>query len=293
MWNTAKRTVMGVALGALAIGVTGCATMAEQRTVAYGEPDTSALGVQPPRANTIYGMTRLMRSQGKTEQAELALIGLMKEYPNYSPAYNDLAEIRVQQGRLEEAVHYIERGLEIAPNDVVLLNNAGVCALMKQEYEAALEYFKSASMLAPYENRYRANVALATGLTGDIEGSRALYSQIVSAEQANHNAEVIQSIVAPPATVAAVEPPAPLTLEELALLVPAPEPIPLPNPVTTEETISSQGAVIAAPVASEIAPESSESNVEEIEPAQDEPTVPASSSEDAKPVEQDVLTPED
>lgn len=290
MWYVAKKTAMGLALGALALGAMGCATTGQQKTVAYGAPDTSSIGEQAPRANTIYGMTRLMRSQGKTEQAEVALIGLMKEYPTYSPAYNDLAEIRVQQGRLDEAINYIERGIEVAPNDVVLLNNAGVCALMKHKYGDALDYFKRASMLAPYENRYRANVALAMGLTGDIEGSRALYSQIVSTEQANHNAELIQSIVGPPATVAAAEEPAKLSLEELALLVPAPEPIPLPNPVTTEETITSRGTVISEAAPSEGAPESGAAPADEIEPAQDGSTY---SNQEAKPVDEDVLTPED
>jgi tetratricopeptide (TPR) repeat protein len=187
----------------------------------------------------------------------------MKEYPDYSPTYNDLAEIRFQQGRLEEAVHYIERGLEIAPNDAVLLNNAGVCSLIKHDYQAALDYFKRASQIAPYESRYRANVALAMGLTGDLEGSRALYGQVVSAEAADHNAQLIQSLVAPPAPQEVAEETTPLSFADFALLAPqetvpdrqpiaepapivapevpaAPETFSAPQPVTTGETIASQ-----------------------------------------------------
>lgn len=197
MWYTTKKTALGLALSALAMAGTGCARTAQDNSMAYSQPDTKAIGPQAPRANTIYGMVRLMRSQGKTEQAELALVGLTREYPNYSPAYNDLAEIRIQQGRLEEAVAYVEKGLEVAPNDAVLLNNAGVCSLMKHDYEKALEYFKRASILAPHENRYRANVALAMGLNGDVEGSRALYNQIVSAKDAEHNTELIKQMLAP------------------------------------------------------------------------------------------------
>ena len=91
----------------------------------------------------------------------------------------------------------MDKGLEIAPNDAVLLNNAGVCSLMKHDYEKALDYFKRASIIAPVESRYRANVALALGLTGDTEGARALYYQIVSAKEAEHNMEVIRQMVAP------------------------------------------------------------------------------------------------
>jgi Flp pilus assembly protein TadD len=196
MWYVTKKVALGLAVSAMALTGIGCATTREH-TIAYAEPDTQAIGPQAPRANTIYGMTRLMRSQGKTEQAELALIGLTREYPNYSPAYNDLAEIRLKQGRLEEAQAYVDHGLEVAPNDAVLLNNAGVCALIKHDYETALDYFRRAEIVAPYESRYRANVALALGLTGDVEGSRALYYQIVSAEDAEHNTELIQQLLSP------------------------------------------------------------------------------------------------
>jgi len=197
MWYTAKKVTLGVAVSALALVGAGCNTTGKDQSIAYAQPDTKDIGPQAPRANTIYGMTRLMRSQGKTDQAELALIGLTREYPNYSPAYNDLAEIRISQGRLDEAIAYVDKGLEIAPNDAVLLNNAGVCALLKHDYEKSLDYFKRAEAIAPYESRYRANVALATGLNGDIEGSRALYYQIVSADAADHNAEVIRQMLTP------------------------------------------------------------------------------------------------
>jgi Flp pilus assembly protein TadD len=197
MWYRTKHTALGLALSALAVAAGGCATTPRNDAIAYSKPDERMTGPQPPRANTIYGMTRLMRSQGKVEQAELSLVGLTREFPNYSPTYNDLAEIRLQQGRLEEAVDYINAGLNVAPNDAVLLNNAGVCALLKHDYPKALAYFKRASIIAPYENRYRANVALAMGLNGDAEGSRALYYQVVSADAADRNTELIKELLAP------------------------------------------------------------------------------------------------
>ncbi len=249
MWHTMTRAAVGLALGALSIGATGCATKAPGSNISYAEPDTEAIGPQAPRANTIYGMTRLMRAQGNTEQAELALIGLMKEFPEYSPAYNDLAEIRIQQGRFEEAIHYINRGLEIAPNDAVLLNNAGVCALIKHDYAKALGHFQRALDLAPYESRYRANVALATGLNGDIAGSRALYQTIVSKEATEHNIALIESIIAPTAVASPADATTPAAPFDFALLAPqelagpalAPalpeQPVAAPQPETEAEIL--------------------------------------------------------
>lgn len=198
MKHVMQKLGMAVALTALVAIGSGCArTVKAQTGQSFAIQDEEVVGGQPPRANTIYGMARLMRAQGKSDQAELALIGLLKEYPNFSPTYNDLAEIRMEKGQLQQALHYLEQGLEVAPNDPVLLNNAGVCALLKHDYEGALRHFKKAASLAPYESRYQANVALALGLNGDVESSKAMYRQIVSEKDAEFNAALIQQLMAP------------------------------------------------------------------------------------------------
>jgi Flp pilus assembly protein TadD len=188
----------------LAVGAAGCATTqaAEKDKPAPTRKEAKASkkaeGESPsPQAKTEYGMCRIMRAQGKTEQAEVALVGLMSKHPEFAPAYNDLAEIQLERGKLDEAVKYLEKGLAVAPTDAVLQNNAGVCALMKHDYAAALEHFQAAAAIAPYEQRYKANVALATGLNGDTEKSKALYSEVLSGDEAEHNTEIIKGLLAP------------------------------------------------------------------------------------------------
>jgi len=199
MWNVTKRMIAGVALGAVAIIASGCATTQAAQKDARGEREEQADGTSP-KAKTMYGMCRIMRAQGKTEQAELALVGLMSEYPSFSPAYNDLAEINLERGHLDRAMHYLNEGLKVAPTDPVLQNNAGVCALLQHDYAKALEHFQAATAIAPYEARYKANVALATGLNGDPETGRALYKDVVSGEVADYNTEIVKGLLAPQET---------------------------------------------------------------------------------------------
>ncbi len=203
MWNGMRRAIAGLALGAVAVTTSGCATMGGLKQAKLDRAGEDAQSDSPDaRPNTMYGMCRILRAQGKTEQAELSLIGLIREFPDFSPAYNDLAEIRLERGRLDEAVKYLEDGIAVAPTDPVLQNNAGVCALLKHDYPKALAHFQAAAAVAPYEQRYKANVALATGLNGDPDSGKALYKGVVSDEAAEFNTELIKKMLAPQENIA-------------------------------------------------------------------------------------------
>lgn len=198
MWNGTRRAIAGLALGALVVTTGGCATtMAAHKEARLNHAEDAQSDSPDARPNTMYGMCRILRAQGKTEQAELSLVGLVREFPEFSPAYNDLAEIRLERGRLDEAVKYLEDGMKVAPADPVLQNNAGVCALLKHDYPKALAHFQAAAAVAPYEPRYKANVALATGLNGDPDAGKALYKGVVSDEAAEWNTELIKKMLAP------------------------------------------------------------------------------------------------
>jgi serine/threonine-protein kinase len=98
----------------------------------------------------------------------------------------------MRQGRVHEAVDVLSGALQIRPRDPVLLNNLGMCFLVRKEYEKALEQFTKAAGLIPESKRYRANMATTLGLLGRHEESSALLQQILPEEKAQHNAEVLR-----------------------------------------------------------------------------------------------------
>ncbi len=134
-WHKIMKYAALVALvGVVAITTGGCASMAgNPATRSAGLADSELLRNHPPNANTVYGMARLLRSQNKNGQAEFVLLGLLRNHPTFGPAYNDLAEIRMSQNRFDEAVEYLDQGIAVSPNDAVLVNNAGVCAVLKRD----------------------------------------------------------------------------------------------------------------------------------------------------------------
>ena len=132
---------------AIAVLAVGCATM-PGAGVEAGLRSADA-HYQDPTAKTLYAMSRVLQSQGKLPQAESVLLRLIKEYGDFVPSYSDLAGLRVQQGRLDEAVALLDAAAKMAPNDPVILNNRGICLLMKGDAEAALPCFEKAAACDP------------------------------------------------------------------------------------------------------------------------------------------------
>ena len=139
-------------------------------------------------------MADILANQGKDSDCEFVLKRLIQQYPQYLPAYNSLAELQMRQRRTNEAIETISTGLRINPQDPVLLNNLGMCWVVRRNYKKALEMFTEAAGIMPENIRYRANMAVALGLMGRYEESLSLFKQILPAEQANHNLRVIQKV---------------------------------------------------------------------------------------------------
>lgn len=148
----------------------------------------------PPEAKTLYAMSRILVSQGKDDQGELVLARIIREFPDFIPAYCDFAELRMRQGRVDDAVVELTKGLQVAPRDPILLNNLGVCAIFKGDYEGALRSFTMASEVMPFEDRYQTNIALALGMLGRYEEALSLYKEVLEPALADENMGIINDM---------------------------------------------------------------------------------------------------
>lgn len=144
-----------------------------------------------PTAKTLYRMARLLIVQDKDEQAAFVLTRLMSEYPTFIPAYIELAEVHMRQRRVDEAMDVLASGLVVAPGHAPLMNNLGMCAMIKSDYHAALDHFTRASATEPDDARYRANMAAALGMLGRYDESLAIYEMIVTRGKAHYNVAVL------------------------------------------------------------------------------------------------------
>jgi len=147
---------------------------------------------RPPTAKTLYLMADMLQTQGKDAQAEQLYRRILVQYPDFSPAYNDLASLLMRQRRIPEAMKTLQAGLELRANDPILLNNTGMCWLIRKRYQNALDYFTSASAVVPENTRYRSNMATALALMGRDSEALALYRQILPEKAAQENVRLLQ-----------------------------------------------------------------------------------------------------
>jgi tetratricopeptide (TPR) repeat protein len=179
-------------VGALAAAV-GCES---QPRISYSNTDQADMDFdnganRPPTPDTLYRMALLLEAQEKDEQAHAVYLNTIDRFPDYVPAYNGLAALHVRQGRVDAGIHRLEQAHQLSPNDPVILNALGMCWMLKSEHEKSLEYFTRAASLAPDDTRYRANMALATGMLGRYDESYALYEQFLRPARAHYNLSVV------------------------------------------------------------------------------------------------------
>jgi serine/threonine-protein kinase len=146
---------------------------------------------RPPTAKTLYLMADILMAQGQETHAELLYKRIQTEYPDFLPAYNDLASLQIRQRRIPEAMQTLSAALKISPRDPVLLNNMGMCWLIRKDYSRALEFFTDAAAAVPENTRYRSNMATALSLMGRRDEALALYRQILPEEEAMENIRLL------------------------------------------------------------------------------------------------------
>jgi Flp pilus assembly protein TadD len=190
--NRTKRLIT-IAAMILAAHLGGCAS--DQGMDRFGEnpiaADFDAAKDRKPTPETLYAMARLLAARQRDDEAEHVLVRVTNEHPEFVPAYNDLAELMVRKGDLDEAVKRINFGLAFDPSNAVLLNNLGMVYILKEDYARALELFERALENDGRNGRYRTNKAVALGMLGEYEHALATYQQVLPRGDAHYNVGVI------------------------------------------------------------------------------------------------------
>ncbi len=184
-------------LTAAAIPLGGCAKTNSESGVSYADERHSdsefdSGGERPPTAKTLYAVVRILMAQDKDAECSQVLKRIIRGYPGFMPAYCDLAEIQARHHRVNEAIATITAGLRVSSRDAVLLNNLGMCWMLKEDYRQALMRFTQAAAARPQDARYRANMAVSLGLLGRYQEALSLYEQVIPETDAQHNVSILR-----------------------------------------------------------------------------------------------------
>lgn len=173
-------------------GVLGCGAEAPKPSYSSrNDSDFLAGANRPPTARTYYSMAKILATQGKDDQCRFILWRLINDYPDFLPAYCELAELHMRTGQLDLAKDTLQVAHLKSQKDPVILNNLGMCLLLKGEYHEALEAFTTAAGVNPNDARYRANMAVALGMMGRYDESLMLFKQLMPEADAHYNLGVL------------------------------------------------------------------------------------------------------
>ena len=145
-----------------------------------------------PAANVNLGNLRLR--QGRTEEAVAAYERALALDPRFADAYVNLAEVHRQLGRDAEGEKLLRRGLALLPRAANLRHALGLLLVREGDKVAALDELAEAARLAPDDARYAYVYAIGLHSTGE----RAAALAQLRAADARHpyDLEILAALVA-------------------------------------------------------------------------------------------------
>jgi len=106
----------------------------------------------PHRVFMMYELATLLRQIGQVARAENLYKEILKSNP-HPTVYNELAGLCKQQGRLTEAIQYLNEAMKKAPDEPRIWSNLGTCLVCLGETEKGIALFRKAVEKMP-DNRF-------------------------------------------------------------------------------------------------------------------------------------------
>lgn len=149
--------------------------------------------LRPATAETLQLTARVLAAKGETSRAGYVMNRMLADYPDFVGTYSEGAEVLVIEGRISEAVKWLDRGLARFPDHAVLMNDRGMCHLLLADLPSATRDFEVAYKADPDDAEYVANLALTNALSGKDETAVSLWSRVVPLEDAKANLAIARA----------------------------------------------------------------------------------------------------
>ena len=135
-----------------------------------------ALQLDPGNPQILIYKARAFADQARLPEEESVYREIIRQRPNYWPAYNDLGECLYRQTRYQEAADYFGVAAAVAQRVALPLANQGTMYLLEKKYDAAEKAFRGSLERAPSEFAY-SNLGSIAFQRGNYQGAVKYYSQ--------------------------------------------------------------------------------------------------------------------
>ena len=113
-----------------------------------------ALHLDPDNPKTLMRQGNIFERMDRLNDAEQTYRRIVRERPNYWPAYNNLGDVLTSEGRYREAIDVFQKATAAAPRAAIALTNLGEVYLKVGDLVHAKESFDKSLTLKPYDFTY-------------------------------------------------------------------------------------------------------------------------------------------
>ncbi|MDA8124819.1 MAG: tetratricopeptide repeat protein [Deltaproteobacteria bacterium] len=117
-----------------------------------------AIRIRPSFKAPYTGLGHLLFTQGRKEEAGSLLEKALRIDTAYVPALKNLADVKMSQGQIGEALRLYRKAFEEVQDNPELLNNFGIALFLTEHWEEAVSRFQEAVRLQPGYKEARNNL---------------------------------------------------------------------------------------------------------------------------------------
>jgi Flp pilus assembly protein TadD len=138
---------------------------------------TEALDAYPQNHELLYARALAAAELGRIAELEQDLRVILQDNPKHADALNALGyTLADQTDRYQEALEYIERALELKPNNPAVLDSMGWVQYRLGNYEKALQYLQRANQMHS-DSEIAAHLGEVLWVVGDKDQARQVWQR--------------------------------------------------------------------------------------------------------------------
>jgi tetratricopeptide (TPR) repeat protein len=146
---------------------------------------TTALAEMPGRSELLYSRALTAERLGRLDVLEADLKAILKENPNDANALNALGyTLANRTQRFEESGRYLERAIELRPDDPVVIDSYGWLQYRLGHYQEALIHLQRAYRLEP-DPEIAAHLGEVLWMMGKRAEAKSLWQEVLEKEPGN------------------------------------------------------------------------------------------------------------
>jgi Flp pilus assembly protein TadD len=146
-----------------------------------------AMSIDPNNPRALRGLGNALIGQDQSDLSIAEFEKALTVNPKDYRAYSGLGVAHDSMAEHTKAQEYYYAGLTIAPDDVTLRNNLGLSLAFAGHYKGAIEILRPLALRPGASARDRQNLALAYGLSGDVDQAKKFARMDMDSREVERN----------------------------------------------------------------------------------------------------------